>query len=230
MVDRAVSLLSDAMVLARKDLLVEVRARQAMASAVALAGIALVVVGLAVGPDAQRLRALAPALVWTTLLYVAISVAQHLEQVDRSDDAFSAVWLVVADRRSMYVGRVASLATVLGLLQLSIWMAAALLLDLPLRPEAIALLPLTALTAVAAASATALILALVADAEHRPLLLPVALLPLLVPTFLAGIQASSAILDGRFDESTGWVVALLIEAALFAGFGLLAYETAASPD
>lgn len=224
------SLLADSMALARKDLVVELRARQAVASALALAGIALVLVGLAVGPDPDRLRTLAPALVWIALLYAAIAVAERLERVDRSDDAFAGLWLVLEDRRSLYVGRVFSLSIVLGLLQLAIWGAAAFLLDLPLRPEVIALVPLAALTAVATAAASALILALVADANHRPLLLPVALLPLLVPTLLAGVQASSAVLEGRLGDATGWVTALIIETALFAGLGLLAYETAASPD
>jgi heme exporter protein B len=225
-----VSLLADAVTLARKDLLVEVRARQATASGLALAGIALVLVGLAVGPDPDRLRGLGPALVWIALLYAAIAVAERFERIDRTDDAFSGLWLVIADRRSIYVGRVLSLSLVLGLLQLALWVAALILLDLSLRPELIALVPLAALTAVTAASATALILALVADASHRSLLLPVALLPLLVPTFLAGVQASSGVVDGRLDNAAGWVAALLIEAALFAGLGLLAYESAASPD
>lgn len=224
------SLLADAVMLARKDLLIEIRAREAMASALALAGIALVLVGLAVGPDPERLRALAPALVWIALLYAAIAVAERLERIDRSDDAFAGLWLLLADRRSIYLGRVLSLATVLALLQVAIWIGAALLLDLPLRLDAVALLPLAALTAITAASATALTLALVADAGHRPLLLPVALLPLLVPTFLAGVQASSAVLNGRLGDATSWVAALLIEAALFTGLGLLTYETAASPD
>lgn len=224
------SLLADAVELARKDLLVEIRARQAMATALALAGIALVLVGLAVGPDPERLRSLAPALVWIALLYAAIAVAERLERIDRSDDAFAGLWLVLDDHRSIYLGRVLSLATVLALLQVAIWIAAALLLDLPLGLEALALVPLAALTAITAATVTALTLALVGDAAHRPLLLPVALLPLLVPTFLAGVQASSAVLDGRLGDATGWVAALLIEAALFAGLGLLTYETAASPD
>jgi heme exporter protein B len=225
-----VSLLADSMALARKDLVVELRARQAVASALALAGIAFVLVGLAVGPDPDRLRTLAPALVWIALLYAAIAVAERLERVDRSDDAFAGLWLVLEDRRSLYVGRVFSLSIVLGLLQLAIWGAAAFLLDLPLRPEMIALVPLAALTAVATAAASALILALVADANHRPLLLPVALLPLLVPILLAGVQAGSAVLEGRLGDATGWVTALIIETALFTGLGLLAYETAASPD
>lgn len=224
------SLLADAVVLARKDLLVEVRARQAVAGALALAGIALVIVGLAVGPDPVRLRALAPALVWIVLLYAAIAVAERLERIDRSDDAFSGLWLVVADRRSIYLGRVLSLAAVLAVLQLATWFSAALLLDLPMGVEALGIVPLAALTAITAATACALALALVADARHRPLLLPVVLLPLLVPTLLAGVQVSSAALEGRLGAAAGWAAALLIEAALFAGLGLLLYETAAGPD
>lgn len=221
---------SDALALARKDLLVEVRARHALASAVALAGIALVVVGLAVGPDPVRLRTLAPALVWTTVLYAAIAVAERLDRIDRSDDAAAGLWLVLADRRSMFLGRVMSLALTLGVLQLGVWTAAGLLLDLSLTPQTLALVPLAALTAIAAAAATALVQPLVADANHRPLLLPVALLPLLVPTFLAGVQTGSAVLGGQLTEAAGWVAALVIESALFLGLGLLTFESAASPE
>lgn len=221
---------SDALALARKDLLVEVRSRHALASSLALAGIALLVVGLAVGPDPDRLRALAPALVWTTLLYAAIAVAERLDRIDRADDAAAGLWLVLEDRRSMFLGRVMSLATLLGLLQLAIWAGATVLLDVSLTLEAAALVPLAALTAVAAASATALVQPLVADTNHRPLLLPVALLPLLVPTLLAGVQAGSALLGGQLAGATGWLIALLVEAALFLGLGLLAFETAASPE
>lgn len=224
------SLLADALLLARKDLLVELRARQAIAGALALAAIALVLVGLAVGPDQNRLRSLAPALVWIALLYVAIAAAERLERIDRSDDAFSGLWLLVADRRSIYLGRVLSLATLLALLQLAIWLAAAALLDLPVGFGSLVLAPLAALTAIAAATVSALILALVADAPHRSLLLPVALLPLLVPTFLAGVQASAAVLEGRLPDAAPWAVGLLSETALFSGLGLLVYETAANPN
>lgn len=224
------TLLADAVALARKDLLVELRARQALASALALAAIALVVVALAVGPDTGRLRELAPALVWTTLLYATIAVAERLDRIDRADDAVAGLWLVLADRRSMFLGRVLSLATVLALLQLAVWAAAVVLLDLPMSPGTAILVPLAGLTAVTAAAATALVQPLVADASYRPLLLPVALLPLLVPTFLAGVQAASAVLGNRASDATGWVAVLVIETALFLGLGLLAFETAAAPE
>lgn len=224
------SLVADAVALARKDLIVELRARQAVAAALALAGIALVLVGLAVGPDPGRLRDLSPALVWIALLYAAIAVAERLERIDRTDDAFTGLWLVLADRRAMYLGRVLSLSAVLTFLNVALWFAAAVLLDQPLGSAALVLVPLAALSSVAAATATTLTLALVAEARHRALLLPIALLPLLVPTFLAGVQASSAVLEGQLGDAGGWAAALLIEAALFAGVGLLTYEAAANPN
>jgi heme exporter protein B len=115
-------------------------------------------------------------------------------------------------------------------LQLAIWVGATVLLDLPVSLDLIALVPLAVLTASSTATITALVLALVADAHHRPLLLPVILLPLLTPTLLAGVQGSTAILAGQSADALGWVVALVIETALFSGLGLLTYEAAASPN
>lgn len=224
------SLVANAVTLGRKDLTVELRARHAIAGSIALAGVALVLVGLAVGPDPVRLRALGPALVWIALLYATIAVTERLERIDRADDAFSGLWLILEDRRAVYLGRVASLTIFLAVLQLALWLAAALLLNLPLTPSAIGLIPLALLSALTAAAASSLVVALVAEAGQRALLLPVALLPLLVPTLLASVQASSALLDGRIADATGWIAGLVIEAALFSGLGLLTYETAASPD
>jgi hypothetical protein len=53
---------------------------------------------------------------------------------------------------------------------------------------------------------------------------------LLTPTLLAGVQGSTAILAGQSADALGWVVALVIETALFSGLGLLTYEAAASPN
>ena len=223
------TVLADAVLLARKDLVAELRVRQASASALAVSALALVLVVLAIGPDPARLRALAPAVVWIALLYAAIAVAERLERIDRADDAFTGLWLVVSDRRAIYVGRVMSLATVLAALQVALWAGAAFLFDAPVTIATALLVPVAALAAIPASAAIALVMALVAESGHRALLLPVALLPLLVPTFLAGVQASSAIVEGRLPDAAGWAAALGIEAALFLGLGLLTYEAAAGP-
>lgn len=224
------SLLSDAVALTMKDLRIELRTHDALAAGGALAAIALVMVGLAAGPDLDRLRSLAPSLTWIALLYAAVATADRLEQIDRRDDAFSALWLTVADRRSIYVGRFLSLTLVLAVLQLGLWLLSSVLLNVVAGPTLIGLVPLSLLTSACAASVTATVTALVAGSRRRALLLPVLLLPLLVPTLLAGVQASGAMLDARAVESLGWLGLLAAQTALFAGLGLLAYETAATPE
>ncbi len=224
------TLLADALGLAMKDLRIELRTRDSLAAGAALCAIALVMVGLAAGPDLVRLRALAPGLTWIALLYAAVAMADRLEQIDRRDDAFSALWLTLADRRSIYVGRALSLTVVLAALQIGLWVLAAGLLNVVAGPALLGLIPLSLLTSACAASVTATVSALVAASRQRALLLPVLLLPLLVPTLLAGVQASGALLDGRAAESVGWLVLLVAQTALFAGLGLLVYETAATPE
>ncbi len=224
------SLATDVAALAAKDIRIELRTRQASGAAAALGAIALVLVGLAVGPDADRLRQLAPSVIWIALLFATVTVADRFERIDRADDAFSALWLVAADRRAIYLAKVVSLTLVLGLLQLGLWLLAVALLDLSLRIELLALLPIVWLTAWSTASVGALALALVSAAAHRMLLLPVLLLPLLVPTLVAGVGASVAVLDGRIADAGGWGTILSIEAALFCGLGILLYEAAAAPE
>lgn len=224
------TLLGDALALARKDLVIELRTRQAVAAGAALGAIALVIVGLAAGPDLGQLRTLAPGLTWIALLYAAVAMADRLEQLDRVDDAFSALWLTVSDRRSIYLGRVLSLAVVLGALQTGLWILAAVLLNVVPEPTLIALFPLSCLTAATMAAVTATLSALVSGARNRALLQPVLLLPFLAPVALAGVRASASILGSADHDLMSWLILLVIETALFLGLGLLVYESAAAPE
>jgi heme exporter protein B len=222
------SVVTDAALLARKDLVVELRARHAIAAAFALGGVSLVLVALAVGPDIGRLRAMAPALVWIVLAYASVAVGERLDQVDRADDAFSGLWLVLEDPRAIFLGRVLSLSVVLVTLQVALWLAAFVLLDLAASPDVVLLVPVIVLSGTSAAAVTAIVMALVGGAAHRALLAPTMLLPLLVPTFLAGVQASTALLAGTADIGV-WVATVVIESVLFVGVGLVVYDVAARP-
>ena len=223
------TLTRDALDLARKDLTVEFRTRRSAASTATVGAASLVLVGLLVGPSPERLRDVAPAVAWIALLYAAIAVADRLEALDRSDDVFSALWLVLDDRRAVYIGRVISLTVLLTLLHVAIWAGAVVLLDLNTGPGAVLIVPLSALAALAASTAIAIVSPLVAASNDRVLLLPVLLVPLLVPTFLAGVQASIAVFAGNPAEALPWAAALAVQAALLAGVGLLTYDEAARP-
>ena len=221
-------MLSDAVVLAAKDLRIELRSPSSAIGAITLGLIGLVVTGLATGPDPARLRTIAPGLAWLAVLYAAIAVSERLDRVDRTDDAFSDLWLSVRDRRAIFAGKVLALTLILWTITLALLGAAVVLLNVEPSPVAVGLIPVAGLASLALAAGAALGTAAVSSNSQRILLLPVVLLPLLAPALLAASQATAALLDGRPDAALPWSGLLAAQAALFAGLGLLVYEAGAA--
>jgi heme exporter protein B len=218
-------MLADVLALATKDLRIELRSPASITGALTLGLVGLVVTGLAAGPDTARLRAIAPGLAWLSVVYAAIAVGERLDRIDRTDDAFSVLWLSVDDRRAIFAGKVLALTAVLWTITLALLGAAVVLLNVEPSPAAIALVPLAGLACLALASATGLVTGVVGVSSQRILLLPVTLLPLLAPTLLAASQATAALIEGRLDSALPWFALLGAQAALFAGLGLLVYES-----
>lgn len=221
---------ADAALLAAKDLRAEARSRGALAAAGALGAVAFVVAAMAAGPDRAQLRQLAPALTWLALLYAAIAMADRLDLVDRRDDAFSALWLALEDRRAIYLGKVLALAVVLLVLQGVLFGLAVVLLDLPLSGEALWLAPVAVVAALGAAATSVLVVALAGASGQRTLLMPLLLLPLMVPVLLAAVESTGAILVSAPAAALQWLALSAAQAALFAGLGVLVYEHAATPE
>ena len=221
-------MLGDIVALAMKDVRIELRSPASIAGALTLGLVGLVVTGLAAGPDTARLRTIAPGLAWLAVLYAAIAVSERLDRIDRTDDAFSDLWLSVRDRRAIFAGKVLALTLILWTITLALLVAAVVLLNIEPSPLAFALIPLALFACVALAAGVALVTGTVGGNSQRVLLLPVALLPLLAPTLLAASQATAALVAGTVDASLPWFGLLAAQAALFGGLGLLVYEHGAA--
>jgi heme exporter protein CcmB len=224
------TLASDSLLLAGKDLRIEMRTRAALAGTLTLGAAALVMVGLAAGPDLGRLRDLAPALTAIAALFASLAIADRLDAIDRENEALDGLWLCLEDRRAIYLGKTLALTALQSLLGLALWLLAIVLLDVPAGPALLWLPALVVLGASSAAAATALVVALVGGADQRTVLLPVVMLPMLVPTLLAMVNGSRALIDQEPAAAFGWILVLVAETALFVGLGLLAYEAVATPE
>jgi heme exporter protein CcmB len=224
------TLASDALLLAGKDLRLELRTRAALAGSLTLGAAAVVIVGLAAGPDLGRLRELAPAVTAIAALFASLAMADRLDSVDREHEALDGLWLCLEDRRAIYLGKALALTALQSVLGSALWLLALVLLDVPVGPALLWLPVLVALGASSASAATALIGALVSSVDQRTILLPVVMLPMLVPTLLASVNGSRALIEGEPAAAAGWALVLFAETALFAGFGLLAYEAVATPE
>jgi heme exporter protein CcmB len=221
---------SDSLLLAGKDLRVEFRTRAALAGTITLGAAALVMVGLAAGPDLGRLRDMAPALTAIAALFASLAMADRLDAIDRENEAFDGLWLCLKDRRAIYLGKTLALTALQSVLGLALWLLALVLLDVPPGPALLLLPALVAFGASSAAAAMALVVTLVRHADQRTVLLPVVMLPMLVPTLLASVNGSRALIDQDPAAASGWLLVLAAETALFVGLGLLAYEAIATPE
>ena len=224
------TLARDSLLLAHKDLRIELRSRAGLAATLTLGASALMIVGLAAGPDLAQLRSLAPALTAIAVLFAALVMAERLDAIDREREALDGLWLCLSDRRAAYLGKTLAMTVLLSTLGLTLWLLAFVMLDVRAGASVLGILPLVLLSSCSMASATALVVAIVGAGDRRALLLPVLLLPMLVPTLLATVNGSRALLESDPTGVLGWIVVLAAEAALFIGLGLLTYELVAAPE
>lgn len=223
-------LLRTSMWLAVKDLRIESRSRASLWSAIVLATVAVMVVGLTSAPGEVGRSTVVPPLSWVSTLYAALLIGDRLEAVDREDDARAWLWLTVVDRPAIFLGKVAACTVLLTVVVLWTWLAMVVLLDVRLTAGVPLIAAVSGLVALSTASIVVSTATLLAPATQRSLLLPVIAVPLLIPTSIAGVQATRAVLGVDGGSLAPWLVILAVEALLFCGVGLLTYDLIGGPS
>lgn len=222
-------LIRTTMWLAAKDLRVELRFRTSLWSAIVLATVAVVIVGLSMTRGEIGRAAVVPPLLWISTLYAALLIGDRLESIDRDDDARAWLWLTLEDRPAVFLGKVVACAALLSVVLMWTWAATIVLLDVPVLAALPVVVGVTGLIALSTSSVVVLAATLVAPAAQRSLLLPVVTVPLLIPTSVAGVQVARGLLDPNVTSLGPWLAILGVEALLFCGIGLLTYDLIGGP-
>jgi heme exporter protein B len=220
--------LSVARAIAVKDLRAELRGRQAVTSTLFLAALTLLVFGLALGPDADRLAAAAPGLLWLAIVLSGVLAVGRLHQLETEDGAFEVLGLYPVSRSAIYLGKaLAGLAAMLavGILALPLTVA---LFAVDAAGAWPGLLLVVVLGAVGFAAVGTLYAGLTVRLRAREVLLPLLLLPLVAPLLLAAVSATTAILAADpFGELAAWLqllagydLAMLLAGAVTYGLAL----------
>ncbi len=181
----------DAAALARKDLLLEVRARDTLPAMLLFVVAALVAFRFAL-PDEQE-RA-AQGLLWVAIVFTALLGLGRAFVPEREQGVFDALVLTPCDRSAIWVGKVTATLAFLILVEIVALPAFALFFQ-PLSWELVAAV---ALANVGIASIGTLLAAIAAASRARELLLPLLFLPLVIPVVIGGVGASVAADPGSF--------------------------------
>jgi heme exporter protein B len=210
-------MVATALAILRKDLRVELRAREAVPAMALFTVTAFVLFHF--GFDRDRLDGdVAAGTLWVTLLLATVLGVNRLYAAEREQGGLEAMLLAPIDRTAIFLAKAAAILLYLVALELVAVPAFGLLL---LGPDLLGPLPeLCALLLVAdagLAATGALVGALAAETRTRELIGPLLLLPLVVPLAIAGAQATEPLFTapGVAEDLGRWLGLMGLYATIF---------------
>jgi heme exporter protein B len=192
------SLLATALLVARKDLLIEFRTRSAFLAAVVFALLAAVIFRFAWDPTAVAAIDLAPGVLWVIFVFSGLLGLHRSFGVEQADRAIDALLAAPVARESIFLGKALANLAFVAAVQLVAIPAVVLFYDLPAGGGVLpAILLVAALAAVGLVAVGTLFSAMTVNTRLAELLLPMLALPFFVPVVTPAALATARILAGR---------------------------------
>ena len=222
-----------ALVVARKDLLIEWRARLLMVRVVPFALLVLVLFAVALDSEPLILRA-AAGLVWLAMLFSSLLIVQRSFDVETNDGAIDVLLTGTVEPAQVYLGKTIAAFVQLVTLAATLVVGAIVLYGASVTASRVVLLVTTVLCAAAGlASVGTLYGAVVANMNGRDSLLPLLALPVLAPLLIGASRATEAAFGSQtIDMASGWawVGLLAVFAVAFVSAGAAAFGTLMESD
>jgi heme exporter protein B len=215
-------MLRDAVLVAGKDLRVEVRSRVTMNQIAPFAVLVLVLFAFALEPDRGLLVRASAGLFWLAVTFSALLAIQRSFAIEAADGARDGLRLSGLDPAGIFLGKAAAIAAELLALEVLLGLGVVVLYGADLHGAL--LLGLTCLAATAGLAAAGTVYGvLAAGARVRETLLPLLLLPVVAPVVLAATRASEAAIGSAPTDGWPWVRLLVVFAVIYTALGALAF-------
>jgi heme exporter protein B len=208
-----------------KDVTVELRARERVTAMLFFAALVLFIFNFALGPDREKLREVAPGLLWLAFLFTGMLGLGRSFQAERENECFEALLLTPGDRESIYYGKLAGNVLFMVMAEALILPLFGILYNLDIW----GLLPWLGVVAflgtLGFSAVGTLLAAMTAHLRAREVMLPLLLFPLTVPVILASVRATEAILaGGGLGEASHWLKLLVGFDVIFLVVSPLVFE------
>jgi heme exporter protein B len=179
-----VNYLGDVGALARKDILLELRARDTLPAMLLFVVSTLVVFHFVLPASSSDLAA--TGLLWVALLFTALLGLSRSFAAEREQGVIDGLVLAPSDRSAIWLGKALSILAFLALAEMIALPAFALFF----KPVDAALIGGVVLADVGIAAVGTLLAAMATASRARELLLPLLFLPLAIPIVIGGVGAS----------------------------------------
>jgi heme exporter protein B len=207
----------------QKDLVLELRTREALSGLVVLVLLILLTFTFALNPEGAR--AAAPAVQWVTFIFAGLMAIQRAFLVERENGAWYGLLLCPIDRGAIFLAKMASNVIVLGVAQVVLLALLMLFLGVAIPVAPLGLLFVNVLGLIGFAALATLFAAISVRLRAREMMLPLLVLPLLVPLVICAVEASRIVMAGGTIASAGaWIRVLVTFDVIFSVAGWMLFE------
>ena len=211
--------------IARKDVTTELRAKAGFNSVASLGVTILILLGLALGPDAQALRNAAVGAVWLATLFSGVLAFNRSFQVELESGALEPLLQYPGPRWTIFAGKLLGNVMFLTLMVAIVVAAGIVLFGVRIPTGWPSLLGVFALGVVGLVVLGTFYASMASRSRAREVLLPLLLFPMLVPVLLAATTASKALLGADvMHEAGAWIRLLVAYDLVFLIATFIAFE------
>ena len=211
--------------IARKDLVTELRAKAGFNSVASLGVTLLILLGLALGPDADALRNAAVGAVWLATLFSGVLAFNRSFQVELESGALEPLLQYPGPRWTIFAGKLLGNMIFLTLMVAIVVPAGIVLFGVQIPAAWPSLLGVLARGMVGLVVLGTFYASMASRSRAREVLLPLLLFPMLVPVLIAATTASKALLGADvMHEAGAWIRLLVAYDLVFLTATLIAFE------
>jgi len=166
--------------------------------------LAAIILGLAFDLRVPQPTMIAPGALWVSVLFTGMLALQRSFGPEMDRGSLAALLLAPVDRSAIYFGKIIASLIFIVITELLLLPIMTVVLDVNLFQTWIVVALLMGTLGYVCAGV--LFSALTANTRSRETLLPVLLLPVIVPLFMAGIGVTNQVIDGRsFADFRHWL-------------------------
>jgi heme exporter protein CcmB len=208
-----------ALLVVRKDLMVEARSFELVTTTLFFAVTVVLVFAFGLVREGRAVDDVAAAVLWIAMAFSGTLALGRTFERERQADTLRALMLAPADRPAIYAGKLA------GMLLWASWSWSCALIGL-LFQAPISRTPAAGRLLIAARRALRRWLVGDAGARSRDVMLPILLYPITVPVMIAGVRGTAALFQSTPDEGLAqfWIALLLFFDVVFVTLALWTFE------
>ncbi len=209
--------------IAHKDLRAEIRAKEVFSTMAAFSVLAVVIFGMAFDLRVAYPVTVVPGVLWAVILFTGVLGLNRSFGAEVDRGSLAALLLAPVDRSAIYFGKL--LANLCFLLATECITLPAIVVIFNVNVFHTWILVSLLLGTVGYVTVGTLFAALSASVRARESMLPILLLPVMLPVFMAGVKVTGIVLDGRgLNDLQRWLGILVAYDLIFIIVAFLVFD------